>query len=120
VTIHLPFTGLQVAEAMGLQEQRACMTGREVNIMKALFQRGAVVMTQCAKRLVEKLELDPAHYLACHVTGDWGNLDEHDKQENELSLKKGFRVLSAYGEADGKLWVITEADRSVTTILRPE
>jgi hypothetical protein len=86
------------------------MTGKEVDIMKASFQLGAVVMTQGAKRLMEELGLDLAHYLARHVTGDWGNLDEHDKQENELSVKKGFRVLSAYGEADGKLWVITEAD----------
>ena len=56
-----------------------------------------------------------------HAQGDWGNLDEADKQENELSLKQGFRILSAY-EAEGlpKIWIITEADRSSTTILFPE
>jgi hypothetical protein len=55
-----------------------------------------------------------------HVTGDWGDLDEADKQENELSVQKGFRILSAYGRGESRLWVITEADRSVTTTLRAD
>jgi len=56
-----------------------------------------------------------------HAKGDWGDIDEADKQENELSLKQGFRILSAY-ESGGlpKIWIITEADRSSTTILFPE
>jgi len=59
--------------------------------------------------------------LARHAKGDWGDLCQEDKKENELSLKKGFRLLSAY-ERDGlpKIWIITEADRSVTTILFPD
>jgi len=56
-----------------------------------------------------------------HIKGDWGNLDDEDKQENELSLKEGYRLLSAY-ESTGmpKIWIITEADRSATTILFPD
>jgi len=56
-----------------------------------------------------------------HGQGDWGNLCDEDKRENELSLKEGFRLLSAY-EKDGlpKIWIITEADRSATTVLFPE
>jgi hypothetical protein len=96
------------------------MTGEEVNIMKALFQLGAVVMTQGAKRLMEELELDPAHYLARHITGDWGDLSADDKKENDYSVTRSLRILSAYGTGDSKLWIITEADRSVTTILRPD
>ena len=47
--------------------------------------------------------------------------DEHDRRENELSVNEGFRILSAYTLSDGnKIWVITEADRSATTILLPE
>ena len=88
--------------------------------MKALFQLGAVVMTQGAKRLMEELELDPAHYLARHVTGDWGDLSADDKKENDYSVARSLRILSAYGTGDSKLWIITEADRSVTTILRPD
>ena len=59
--------------------------------------------------------------LARHRKGDWGNLSEEDKKENELSLKEGFRLLSAYGEEGlPKIWIITEADRSVTTVLFPD
>ena len=59
--------------------------------------------------------------LTRHQRGDWGELTDEDKQENDLSLKAGFRVLSAY-ETKGlpKVWIITEADRSATTILFPD
>ncbi len=56
-----------------------------------------------------------------HSRGDWGNIDDDDNKENELSLTAGFRLLSVY-EAGGlpKIWIITEADRSATTILFPD
>ena len=54
-----------------------------------------------------------------HVIGDFGEIDEEDRQENLLSIREGYRILSAYRLNDTKLWVITEADRSVTTILHP-
>jgi hypothetical protein len=58
--------------------------------------------------------------LSRHQTGDWGEVPDEDKEENELSVKKGFRILSAYTLTNGeKVWVITEADRSATTILTP-
>lgn len=55
-----------------------------------------------------------------HIAGDWGDLSEGDKAENEFSVEKGFRLLSAYNHAEGKIWIITEQDRSSTTILFPE
>ena len=59
--------------------------------------------------------------LTRHRRGDWGDLTEEDKQENELSLKKGYRLLSAYETQElPKIWIITEADRSATTILFPD
>jgi hypothetical protein len=58
--------------------------------------------------------------LARHAEGDWGDLCEEDKRENELSLREGFRLLSAYKNDEHKIWIITEADRSVTTVLFPE
>ena len=62
----------------------------------------------------------PFELLHRHVTGDWGDLEDEDKKENELSVKEGFRILSAYSlETDVKVWIITEWDRSVTTILLP-
>ena len=55
------------------------------------------------------------------IRGDWGEVDEHDRRENELSLEHGWRILSAYTLSNGtKIWIITEADRSSTTILLPE
>jgi hypothetical protein len=51
----------------------------------------------------------------------WGELDSHDVRENEISLQSGFRLLSSYTTAAGdRLWIITEADRSATTLLLPE
>src|SRR5258708_2068694 len=62
----------------------------------------------------------PGEFLARNGSGEWGELDEHDRKENQLSLEHGFRILSVYRTlADARLWVITEADRSVTTILLP-
>ena len=59
--------------------------------------------------------------LSRHARGDWGDVGDEDWDENELSLKEGFRLLSTYSSASGvKFWIITEADRSATTILLPE
>lgn len=64
---------------------------------------------------------DVMRALERHVTGDWGDVNEADRQENELSLREGFRLLSVYHSPTGlAYWVITEADRSLTTILLPE
>jgi hypothetical protein len=56
-----------------------------------------------------------------HAAGDWGECDPEDWQENEHALKEGFRLLSVYRSSRGvKFWIITEADRSLTTVLLPE
>lgn len=56
-----------------------------------------------------------------HARGDWGDLDPEDLKANDASLRDGSRLLSAYHAKDGtKFWVITEADRSMTTALLPE
>lgn len=61
------------------------------------------------------------NFLARHQSGDWGELDEHDTQANETALEEGLRLLSVYETAAGvRTYVITEWDRSVTTILLPE
>src|SRR4051794_19403051 len=87
---------------------------------RPLFALGAIVATPGALKLMAHSDIEPWKLLDRHVTGDWGDLDDADKQENELSVQKGFRILSAYGSGASKLWIITEADRSVTTILRPD
>jgi hypothetical protein len=83
------------------------------------FEAGTLYITPGAKAVL--LDADVMTALARHLAGDWGELDQHDWQENELSLKRGFRLLSAYQSSEGvKFWIITEADRSMTTILLPE
>ena len=70
--------------------------------------------------LIEAEQL-PVELLLRHVTGDWGDLEDEDKKENELSVREGFRILSSYNlETGAKVWIITEWDRSVTTVLLPE
>lgn len=87
--------------------------------MPATFGLGQVVATPNA---VDRLNSeDVAAAIVRHATGDWGELDEHDRLENELALKQGFRLFSAYRDRNGtKFWIITEADRSATTVLLPE
>lgn len=83
------------------------------------FNPGRIVCTtNCCNQV-------PGHDLligiARHISGDWGEVCPEDWQENELSLKEGFRLLSAYTASNGvKFWIITEWDRSVTTALLPE
>lgn len=88
---------------------------------KPLFALGQTVATPGALEELQKAGMSGFEFLARHLAGDWGDLSQEDKEENELSLKEGFRILSAYKLPTGqKLWVITEADRSATTILRPD
>lgn len=86
-----------------------------------LFPFGQIVATPGALALLEKANKSPLEFLSRHLRGDWGDLCQEDKTENELSLKFGFRLLSSYPVTKTKkLWIITEADRSVTTLLLPE
>ncbi len=66
------------------------------------------------------LGCDFTPYLAMHQCGLWGEVGEEDWQENDLSVKEGFRVLSAYVWQSRRFWIITEWDRSATTILLPD
>ena len=81
---------------------------------------GRVLATPGALQLLRDAGEDPFGYLARHASGDWGELAPHDRRENERSLKHGWRVLSSYPVGEGRVWVITEADRSVTTLLLPD
>jgi hypothetical protein len=89
-------------------------------VRKSLFSLGRTGATPGALEELEKAKTTPDDLFARHVRGDWGDLSKEDKAENELSLKEGFRIFSAYKLSTGvKVWVITEADRSATTILLP-
>jgi hypothetical protein len=85
-----------------------------------LFPAGQIVATPGALALLEEAKRTPLEFIFRHLRGDWGDLCEEDKTENELSLKYGFRLMSSYEVTNTeKLWIITEADRSVTTLLLP-
>ena len=85
----------------------------------ARFPLGHVVATPGALDVVRTHGLDVLDLVHRHARGDWGDVSEHDAQANDRSVEGGTRVLSAYETAGGKLWVITEADRSATTVLLP-
>lgn len=86
----------------------------------ARFALGRIVSTPGALAALEQAGENAETYVIRHVTGDWGDVCAEDAAENELALREGFRVLSAYRTSKGvKFWIITEADRSVTTLLLP-
>jgi hypothetical protein len=85
------------------------------------FSLGQTYITPGAEEALMIAGQTGIEFLRRHVSGDFGELSDEDLSENELSLREGFRVLSAYRTAKGqKLWIITEADRSSTTILLPD
>lgn len=88
---------------------------------QAPFVLGQLVATPGALAALEEAGQNPLEFFIRHQQGDWGELDEEDKNENEFSILHHLRILSAYTLKTGvKIWIITEADRSVTTILLPE
>ena len=82
---------------------------------------GRMVAAPGALKVLAEAEQTPLEFLVRHMNGDWGEVCPEDWAENDLSVREGFRILSAYTlKTDVKIWIITEADRSVTTILLPE
>jgi hypothetical protein len=92
----------------------------------SLFPLGQTVATPAALALLDKHEISAITLLKRHQHGDWGALDAHDRAANELAVKDGSRILSAYDIKGERIWVITEAvgedgvSRSSTCILKPE
>ena len=84
------------------------------------FTLGQTYITPGAEEALQIAGQTAIEFLRRHMSCDWGELSDDDIQENELSLKKGFRLLSNYRTGKGQqLWIITEADRSATTVLTP-
>ena len=81
---------------------------------------GQVVLTPGAVEALTISGQGAIEFLKRHVNSDWGDVDAEDWQANDLAMVQGTRIISAYRTAAGdKLWIITEADRSVTTLLLP-
>lgn len=84
-----------------------------------LFALGQVVSTPNALAFAQKNQIDLGQLLTRHQTGDWGDLDDEDNESNEEALINATRIFSSYSIAEDKIWIITEADRSFTTLLMP-
>lgn len=93
-----------------------------IRAIRAHFHLGGVVMTQGVGHLIREEGLDPLDFISRHVVCDWGDIPDDDKESNNEALPNGGRLFSAYnlqGYSASRIWVITEADRSVTTLLLP-
>lgn len=107
------------------------MTSSDKDSPSPKFPLGKVVATPGALELLARTNTTPLELLARHVCGDWGDLGADDARENDFSLQHGLRLLSAYklppcssdtvaAPRAETIWIITECDRSVTTLLLPE
>ncbi len=87
-----------------------------------LFSLGRIMATPGALETLRFVGMSASTLLARHAGGDWGNLDAEDRQANDRALMDGSRIFSSYrlGDTGERIWIITEADRSYTTVLRPD
>ena len=101
------------------QGRYAGRTGATMRLVVELFALGEIVATANAVATIPTLTIHAA--LDRHSLGDWGSLTDDDRQANEQALREGERLLSVYATEGGTtFWIITERDRSYTTILLPE
>ncbi len=88
---------------------------------KVLFPLGQIFLTIGAQDALEEACQLPNEFLVKHQKGEWGLVSEDAVKENDLSVKEGFQILSAYKPSKHeKIWIITEANRESTTLLLPE
>ena len=93
------------------------MSGQKIPV--GLFHLGRIVSTPGALQCLAQIDIIMS--IQRHQAGDWGDLCEEDRHQNDIALERGGRLVSVYHSSAGlKFYVITEADRSVTTILLPE
>ena len=92
-----------------------------VQLKAPRFHLGQISATPGAIRVLHEAGVNAWSLLARHVSGDWGDCCNDDRQANEDALFHGYRILSAYTLAScERVWIITEADRSLSTLLLPE
>ena len=89
------------------------------NLYYPLFTLGRILATPAAREALGELNYSSLDLLRRHMSGDWAEMDAEDQQANQDAVAHGDRVFSAFTIQGIKFWVITEADRSVTTILLP-
>lgn len=91
-----------------------------LDLSTMLFPTGQIVATPGALRLLEQYQVSPISLLTRHAQGDWGSVGTEDAASNTHAINQGNRILSCYFvHGDDRVWIITEWDRSSTTILLP-
>jgi hypothetical protein len=109
-----------VTLAVQWHAERQCWVSSILKPFQVKFPLGQLVMTRGAMEALAEAGQSPMEFIQRHQSGDWGEVPEADRRENDFSVTHGFRILSAYRTSrDVRIWVITEADRSATTILLP-
>lgn len=99
----------------------ACLNNSLPAVGRSLISLGQVLVTPGVLDMLEALQLSPLPFVVRHVSGDWGDICSEDRQANAEALVHSFRLMSVYVlSATQRLWIITEADRSSTTLLMPE
>ena len=96
-------------------------SGSRCGQAKLLFPLGRIVATPGALALLTSLRIGPSDLLNKHQSGDWGRISLEDSAENAYAINRQLRILSCYLVGhEQRIWIITEADRSITTLLLPE
>ncbi len=109
------------AGAILLLQPLTVLEGAIMPRSKPKFPLGRLVSTPAALEALQESGQTPWFFLARHAAGDWGEVCADDWRLNDGAVRDGSRILSAYSTLKGKkVWVITEADRSLTTLLLPE
>jgi hypothetical protein len=88
-----------------------------IAIARAKFPLGEIVITANAQATLDPADIEQG--LSRHAAGDWGEVCPEDARSNADALEHGARLMSVYGQAEQRFWIITEWDRSVTTVLLP-
>lgn len=82
-----------------------------------LFKLGRVLATPSVLKHLEEHRINPIELISCHAVGDWGDGQAEDRMLNDQAVRNGSRLLSAYEVGGGRVYIITEWDRSSTTVL---
>jgi len=115
-----PSDGQGSPDCYALESHRFGRIGVFNNVAEQKFELGLIVATPGALHALEASSEEFWKFLFRHAAGDWGELSDADRAENEFSLANGLRLLSCYTLRNGaQLWIITEADQSSTTLLLP-
>jgi hypothetical protein len=93
------------------------MSTKVIAIARPKFPLGLVVITANAQTILDPADIQQG--ISRHARGDWGDIPPEDVELNAFGLKHGERLFSAYGQGEKRFWIITERDRSVTTVLMP-